>query len=275
VIASFRAEIIKQVRRPAIWIILAIAAALSLLFGYIIPYIIYTHPPQGVSAQDQADILKSMIPEGWLGNQIGGLALFGAAFCLILGVIVTGSEYGWNTIATILTQRPGRLAVLGGKLLALVLIAVVYEIVVVGPAAPASYIVARRLDAPMNWPSIPQFFGGVGAGLLLLCMWALGGAFLAILFRGTALAIGLGMVYLFVIENLITGFAGRLSVLKTIEKLLPGVNGGALISAVSNTSGNPGVDHVISATRGGITVAVYAAIFVIIATVVFRQRDVA
>jgi ABC-type transport system involved in multi-copper enzyme maturation permease subunit len=275
VIASFRAELIKQTRRPAIRIILAIAAALSLLFGYIIPYIIYTHPPQGVTVQDQASILTSMIPEGWLGNQIGGLALFGAAFCLIIGVLVAGSEYGWNTIATILTQRPGRLDVLGGKLLILVLIALVYEILVVGSAAPASYIVARRLDAPMNWPAISAFFGGVGAGLLLLCMWTLGGALLAILFRGTALAIGLGLVYLFVIESLITGFAGRLSVLKTIEKLLPGVNGGALISAIPHASGNPGVDHVISATRGGITIAIYTAIFVVIASAVFRRRDVA
>jgi ABC-type transport system involved in multi-copper enzyme maturation permease subunit len=275
VVASFRAELIKQVRRPAIWIILAIAGGLSLLFGYIIPYIIYTHPPQGVSVQDQADILASMIPEGWLGNQIGGLALFGAAFCLIIGVLVTGSEYGWNTIATILTQRPGRLDVLGGKLLALVLIALVYEIVVVGPSAPASYIIARRLDAPMNWPSIAEFFGGMGAGLLLLCMWTLAGALLAILFRGTALAIGLGLVYLFIVENLITGFASRLSVLKTIEKLLPGVNGGALISAVAHSSGSPGVDHVMSATRGGITVAIYTLIVIVIASAVFRRRDVA
>jgi ABC-type transport system involved in multi-copper enzyme maturation permease subunit len=274
-IASFRAEFIKQVRRPAVWIILAIAAVLSLLFGYIIPYIIYTHPPQGVSVQDQSNILTSITPEGLLGNQIGGLVLFGAAFCLIIGVLVAGSEYGWNTIATILTQRPGRLDVLGGKLLVLVLIAVVYEIVIIGPALPASYIAARRLDAPTNWPSLAEFLGGVGAGLLLLCMWTLGGALLAILFRGTALAIGLGMVYLFVIENLITGFAGRLSVLKTIEKLLPGVNGGALISSISHSAGNPGVDHVISATRGGITIAIYTAIFVVIASIVFRRRDVA
>ena len=37
----------------------------------------------------------------------------------ILGVLSVGSEFGWGTWKTLLTQRPGRLTVFGAKLVAL------------------------------------------------------------------------------------------------------------------------------------------------------------
>jgi hypothetical protein len=272
---SFVAEAMKMVRRPAYWILLGIGTALALAFGYIIPYLIYTHPPKGMKPQDRADVLAAIVPHGWLGNEVGGFPLFGAAFVLIAGVLAAGSEYGWGTVATVLTRRPRRLDVLGGKLLALVGFALVYELAMIVPGAPASYLAARRLGAPVDWPSLLMSARALGSGQLVLGFWALAGALLAILFRGTALAIGLGLVYLFVVENLVSGFAGQLDALRAIQKLLPGVNAGALLAGIPGTKGSPGVSHVVGTGHALLLVALYATLIVLVASALFRQRDVA
>lgn len=272
---SFVAELMKLTRRPAIWILIGIWFVLSILFGYIIPYIIYNNPPKEMSFTDRLTLLATMVPSGWLGASLGGFPLFGGAFLVITGALVTGSEYGWNTVATILLQRPGRLQVLLGKLLALGVFVIIFEIVVLGPNALASYLVARRLDATIAWPSATDILRGFGAGLLILAVWAVAGAFLGILFQGTSLSIGLGLVYLFVIASLISGFTGQLEILKTIDRYLPRANAGGLAGSFTGATGSPGISHLVSAAHGSIVLAIYGFAFLILSAYIFRTRDVA
>jgi len=272
--ASFVAGLMKLVRRPAMWVLVGIWFALAILFGYIIPYIVYNDPPKGMTVTERITLLLTMLPSGWLGNALGGFPLFGGAFLVIAGALVTGSEYGWNTVATILIQRPGRLKVLAGMLLALGVFVVIFELAVLGPDALASYIVARRLDAPIVWPSAMQILRGLGAGLLILAVWAVAGAFLGIVFQGTALSIGLGLVYLFVIATLISGFSGQLSLLKSIDKYLPRANAGGLAGSFTGASGSPGISHLVDATHATVMLFVYGIAFLVLAAYIFRTRDV-
>ncbi len=151
---SFVAEIMKLRRRPALWVLLALWFAMALAFGYLIPYLIYQNPPAGGAGFDGQLLLASIIPSGWLGNVVGGMPLFGAAMILIVGALVVGSEFGWSTMSTVMTQRPGRLKVLAGKLGALAVVVVAFEVVVFAPGAMASSVVARSLDAPLDWPAV-------------------------------------------------------------------------------------------------------------------------
>ncbi len=74
----------------------------------------------------------------------------------------------------------------------------------------------------MVWPSVGELLRGAGAAWLILVAWATVGASFATLLRGTALAVGLGLVYALVLENLITGLS---FVSETVEKVRLGLLG--------------------------------------------------
>ena len=54
---------------------------------------------------------------------------------------------------------------------------------------------------PVSWPGLFDLVRALGAGWLILAVWAMLGVLLGVLWRGTALAIGLGILYGLVIEG--------------------------------------------------------------------------
>ena len=120
-IASFQAEILKLRKRPATWVLLGVALALTQLFGYLLPYSSWATSDQNFQTEgmDPQAVLAGTLPGELVPTSLGGFPVFAGALALILGALATGSEYGWGTMQTALTQRPTRLAVYGGKLAAL------------------------------------------------------------------------------------------------------------------------------------------------------------
>ncbi len=119
-LASYRAELLKLRKRSAVWVLFGAGLVLSLIFGYLVPYLGYA---TGESTQTggipRAEVLRGMLPERVLDNALGGFPVFAGALALVLGAIVIGGEYTWGTLKTILTQRPGRGALLAGQFLGL------------------------------------------------------------------------------------------------------------------------------------------------------------
>ena len=64
---------------------------------------------------------------------------------------------------------------------------------------------------------------------LIFAAWTAFGLGLAVLFRGTALAIGLGLAYALVIDRLIAAFSGISDIVKTVSQGLLGTNANALV----------------------------------------------
>ncbi len=275
-LASFSAEMMKLRRRPSLWVLLVVWFLLSLAFAYIIPYLLYQNTPEGMTAPQRDQILASIVPGGWLGNVVSGFPLFGAAMVLIAAVLVVGSEYGWSTVGTVMTQGPGRLQVLAGKLGALALVSVAFELVVFVPGALASAVVGGALDAPADWPSVTEVVEVFAAGFLIFFAWAVLGALLAVTFRGTSLPIGLGLVWLLVIEGLIAGFAGSLEVLSTIRAGLPGANGGSLAASYAATvAETPGVSAVTGPLHAVIVLTIWGLGAIALSALFLRRRDIA
>jgi hypothetical protein len=71
---------------------------------------------------------------------------------LILGALTLGSEYGWTTFKTVLTQRPGRLALFFGKLLALGVVLALLVVLTLAAGAASGYVIVRLEDTPTGWP---------------------------------------------------------------------------------------------------------------------------
>lgn len=273
----FVAEIDKLLRWPAIWVLGMIFVLLALMFNYAIPYFTYTNPSGDVSAVAQEKMLATMLPEQAIGNMISGFPLFGGAIALILGVLVAGSEYGWSTFKTILVHRPGKFGLLSGKVLALAFILLIFVLVNFVFGALTSYVVAIIEIAPVSWPSMWDIINAFFSGWFILMTWGVFGVMLATLFRGTAMAIGLGLVYMLVVEGLIRAFARQSEILANLAKVLPGPNAGSLIAELVPSSlgaDTEGVIAVVGGTQASFVLTAYMISFVLISSLVMLKRDV-
>jgi ABC-2 type transport system permease protein len=271
---SIAAEVLVVRKRSSTWILLGIWSVLAVLFAYVIPYVEYSNGESGTA-------LARLLPQNLAGNLLGGFPFFGGVFALMLGVLALGSEYGWGTLKTVFIQRPGRLHVFGAKLLALAAALVPFAVSVFVLGAGASYVIAVREGAEIAWPSAWLLVRALAAGWLILAVWAAFGIFLAAVSRGTALAIGIGILYALVIEGLISAFASAVSWLEPVTEFFLRANAYSLVKglglsvddAAANGPGSFSGPYVDGA-QALLVLVLYAAAFLALSGFLLRRRDV-
>jgi ABC-2 type transport system permease protein len=285
--ASFAAELLKLRKRPATWVLALVWVAVVVLFGYLLTYSFVANPPEPaedvppeVQAQERAineAQLEALLPENLMENLFGsGIFGVGAAVVLILGALTAGSEYSWGTLKTVLSQRPGKLAVLSGKLLALGVFLVVFVALGLAAGAASSLVVARLEEAAVAWPTLGEALRGVGIGSLVFAVWGTFGFGLAVLFRGTPLAIGLGLAWALAVENTIAALPIRSDAYESFRRFTLGEN----TSGATSYFGSPFPEKfglpepLVEPERAAITLAAYTAAFVVLAALFFWRRDV-
>jgi ABC-2 type transport system permease protein len=278
---SYRAELLKLRKWPAMWILAAVLLVLSQVFGYVIPYVAYrSGGGSGFAAgETPAQLLADILPGRLVPNTLGGFPLFAGAIALIIGALVAASEYGWGTLKTILAQRPRRRSLLAGKLLSMATAILALVLTVFAVNALWSWVIAAAEGMPADWPSVLDLGRGIGAGWLILGMWSLLGALLGMLFRSTSLAVGLGLVWALAVENLVRGFAGVLGFLDAFQRGLPGVNAGSLVAALGAATldqpgGTPGVTAVVSGPQAVVVLGAYVVVLTLVAVVALQRQDV-
>jgi ABC-type transport system involved in multi-copper enzyme maturation permease subunit len=274
-VGSLRAELLMLRKRASTWILLAIWTTLALVFAYIVPYAQY------LNGSAQAP-LGDVLPENLVGTLMGGFPFFGGVLALMLGVLGFGSEYGWGTLKTLLTQRPGRLRVFGAKLLALAAVLVVFVLVVFALGALASYAIAVREGADVAWPSTWLLLRGLAAGWLILAVWAAFGVLLAVFSRGTALAVGIGILYALVIEGLLSALATQVSLFDRLVEFFVRANGYSLVVPLGVSSDDVGdrgpgsfSGPFVAWEQALLVLASYLVVFILLAALLLRRRDVA
>jgi ABC-type transport system involved in multi-copper enzyme maturation permease subunit len=276
-LAAFRAEWLKLSRRPATWLLGLVLAVVLLTLGYaflvVLVVVLGNQPPSrpGVPAGLRTlklDLAPAHFPQSTLGA-FSGLG-YGSAIAVILGVLAVGSEYGWGTLKTVFTQRPGRMTTFGGKLLALAVILAIYAVVVLACAAGASAVTGAIYGSPGGWPGPAEVAKAFLACWLIMGLWTALGAVLAVLFKQAPLAIGLGIVYSIAIEGLIVNTLSLDSSLKNVQRGFPGANATALV----NSFGSNAAGALVGPTQAVLVVAAFMVAFVVVAAVLLRARDV-
>jgi ABC-type transport system involved in multi-copper enzyme maturation permease subunit len=273
-LASFSAEMLKLYKRLATWILILVPLVLNQVFSYLVPYTSYLSAENERAAEQ---VLANRLPADLVLNSIGGFPVFAGAIALTLGALSVGSEYGWGTLKTTLIQRPRRLKVYAGKLLALAVVVLTIVLATFVLGVFSSSAIALSQSEVMDWPSLADLTQGIASGWLILMMWCLFGVMLAFVFRGTALPIGLGVVWIMGIENLIVNVAAPLlGLAETLQKGLPSVNAGSLVSALNGgeVGSAPGVNTTVDGTQATLVLIAYAVVFVLIAGFVLQRRDV-
>ena len=291
-LASLGAELLKISKRPSTWVLPLIWLAIIVLLNYTLTYTLLSNVPppafpEGTPEQQQEQLreqqeqfqeqqLRSLYPENLVLNLIPGYLSVGAPIALILGALAVGSEYGWATFKTILTQRPGRTALFLGKLLALGVILALLVALTFAAGAVSSLVVAALAGGPVKGPPPGELLRALGAGFLILAVWASLGALLSTILRSTALSIGLGLIYTLVLETVIFNLPIGSESFPNARNFFPVQNSVSLADSFSPQSpaGIAPPTPQIDGAQSTLVLLAYTAAFVVLATLVFRRRDV-
>ncbi len=273
---SVYAELLLIRKRASTWILLGLWVLLTAIFGYVFEYVTYL-----TGNVESAQLSARIIPSQLVGTFLEGYPFFGGVIVLILGVLTFGSEYGWGTLKTVYTQRPGRVRLFAAKLAALGIVLAVFVVVPFVVSALLSYFIALREDVAIVWPGVWLTVRGVATGWFLLAVWAAFGSLLAVLSRGTALAIGIGILYGLVIEGLISAFVNDVSVLRPLAEGFIRANGYSLVEPLGIVAENvrdrgPGsfAGPYVGSLQASLVLAGYLSAFVLLAGLLLRRRDV-
>ncbi|HEY8446215.1 MAG TPA: ABC transporter permease [Thermomicrobiales bacterium] len=275
---SIAAELMIVRKRAATWILLGIWIALAMFFGYILPYVSAPDGPEAVRQAEIADLLPGQL----VSAVLEGVPFFGGVLVLILGVLIMGGEYGWGTLKTLFTQRSSRTLIVGAKLVALGIVLLGFAMATFATSALASLVIAWLEDAPVTWPSASLVLRGIGATWLIFAVWAALGVLLAAISRGTALAIGIGILYGLVIEGLMAALFDQISLVQPLVEGLLRANGYSLaatlgVSTAATQENGPGMfsGPFVSGLQATLAMAAYLIAFVAITVGLIRRRDIA
>ncbi|NGN94907.1 ABC transporter permease [Nocardioides sp. KC13] len=278
IVNSTRAELLRLRKWSAIWVIVGAWLALSLSFGYVFNYVAYKTGDDNFAGDGATDaqLLAELMPSAIPDVIVSGLPMFGGALAMVVGALVAGNGFGWGTWKTVFTQGPGRLAAVGGSLAAVTIFIFAMMTATLALSAGVSVVIAATEGQTISMPTMGDLAESFGAGFLVLEMWALLGFLVGVLAKGPALAVGLGLVWSLVVENLLRGVGSLLSGIETVTDALPGTAGGSLAGAIiGGPNGTPGVLDAISGERALVTVAAYVLVAAVAAVVVMRRRDLA
>jgi ABC-2 type transport system permease protein len=278
--SSTRAELLRLLKWPVTWVVVGVWSVMNLFFAYILSYLTYrTAVSDGddlLARAQMADMSLAQLP----ATLVQGLPMFGGAVVLILAALATGSGYGWTTWKTVFAQGPRRLTAFAGTIAALAVIVTGLVLLTLTLDVLASIVVQSAESQALVWPALGSLAEGVGAALLIMLTFTLGGAVLGVIARSPALSVGLGLVWALVVENLLRGVAQLLGPLETLTDVLPGTAAGSLAGALGAAgpggaagTGTPGVLTTLTGSSAVGLLMVYAVVFLAVMAVAVQRRD--
>jgi ABC-type transport system involved in multi-copper enzyme maturation permease subunit len=266
-IATIKSEWRKNRFRPAFLVGSGLMAAITVLF-YSVSWYQATHPG---SAESAVSIL-SLYPSNFVNNAMGAGFPLGAAMAIVLGAILSGSDYSWGTLKTVLTQGPGRLTSWTGRVIVFMAWMAILTLVMFAVGAGYSVVIVATQNHGIVWPAAIDIVKGLGTMWLLLAAFGSVGLALGVLIKQSAAALGIGLVYLLAVEILAVRFIDGLNsgAYKWIGDLFIGQNATAL---TQNFAGRA-VSASIGAEQAVLVLAAYIIGLFIVAGALIRQRDV-
>ena len=195
-----------------------------------------------------------------------GISGFAQVFALLLGIICVTSEFRHGTVTPSLLIVPDRARLTLAKLGASLIVGLVLGIVATGGSALIGSLIlsARDIANPLSGSDVTEMVIG---GTVATALYAALGVGVGAIVRNQVGAVVGSLVYLFVLENLLTiakplrdpvakyGFAGV---------------GNGLTGAADPTADHPPLDQV----PAGLLLAAYCAILIVIGIALMKKRDI-
>ena len=276
-ITALAAEVLLLRKRLAPFVVGGAWVIMVVGFGFLVPYIVYA--TMGLSKQaGRAELLATLLPAAAHTTTAGTYPLFGGAIMLILGVLVTGSEYRWGTWTARLVQGPSRTQVVLAKFGVGAVTATVIATAALAAAMVTSGVIALTEQRPLSWPAASAVVASLGVAAFISIAWMSVGAALGVVFRGVGPALGVGLLWTLGLENAVSGLAGAVPGMEPVRAVLLEPASGSLVAALGEPSvgkgGAIGVGAYTSAATACAVLLGYAATAIAVATVMTRHRDI-
>jgi hypothetical protein len=138
-----------------------------------------------------------------------------------------------------------------------------------------SYVLTSVDSAALTWPAGADIARALAAAWLVTGIWTAIGFGLATAFRSTALAIGIGLVYMLLLEVLVINILSAFSdtdLLRGIKQALPGQNVSFLVQSFGSSSQRAPL--VVSGAQAAWVLAAYTAGAIVLSAGLVRRRDI-
>jgi ABC-2 type transport system permease protein len=258
-IAAFRAELVKVLRRR----VLVITAVTAAVFSIGSAAIVLAAAEPGAGRVSGRGVTVASLSDAGGGTEVFTTAVsFAGTFLFVVFVGVVAIEFSRGTFRTMLMYQPRRLRLLAGKLAALL----AFAAAVLAAAEVLTWTTARLLAptqdvATGRWISadaLGQAVADYGSVLFWVSGYAVLGMTLAVLVRSVPVALAIGIAWAGPFEHLLQDAwdpAGR---------FFPGL---LLEAFVAGGTSEVGV------TRALLTVAGYVTVAAALAGTIFARRD--
>lgn len=196
-----------------------------------------------------------------LENQYSVLSAGTAAslFAGLIGVMAITSEFRHGSIRSTFVVTPHRTRVIAAKVLASLLMGVLFGLAAIGLSFGLGYAILAARDIPLALSTGDILWLVLGTPVMTAAWAALGVGFGAVIRNQVFAVIGL-IVWTMVIDNLLIGLVPKI--------------GGYTLMGVSGAITSYPADYVLSAAAGGLLLLGYVAAFVVAGALLVARRDV-
>jgi ABC-2 type transport system permease protein len=182
-----------------------------------------------------------------------------ALFASLIGVMAITSEFRHGTIRPTFVVTPHRSRVIAAKVLASLLMGVLFGFAAIGLSFGIGYAILAGRDIPLALSTSDALWLVLGTPVLTAAWAALGVGFGAVARNQVFAVIGL-ILWTMIIDHLIIG-------------LVPRIGGYTLMGASGAIISDPS-DYALSAAAGGLLLTGYVAAFVAAGALLVARRDV-
>ncbi|WP_406072641.1 ABC transporter permease [Micromonospora sp. NBC_01638] len=269
-----RSELLK-IRTTSTWWIFALISlplwALTLLINWLQAETLTNGDLSEVPA-DQTDTLVAVAsPDALSSNLFTTGQFFGLLIVMLLGIIVVTSEFFHQTVTTTFLTQPHRTAVMGAKLAAAGILALLFWLVttvfnlIAGSAVLNAVGIESQLGNDAAWRAI-------GLNLLAYLLWAVFGVGIGVLIRsqigatvtGILLYLGGSIGAIFVIAILADRWGDWIN---NLQLLVPSLASSLMVTG-ADIPGNP------PRWAGAAVLIGYAVVTGVVGTLLMRRRDI-
>ena len=246
-----RAELLKLRSTRSAWIPLVVA------LGFAVLAVIATTSEAGRNGNPP--VSAGMLPD--LLQASGGKLVNGAV--LLTAIVLSAGEFRHRTSVTTFLGEPRRPRVVAAKLVAIAVAGVVVGLAAEALSAITSAVVFSAKDVPLHW-SDPDVLEAVVTVPVLAALFGVLGVGLGLLLRNTAAALGVALIWAFVIEGVLPAVAGE----PGLTRWLPSGVGDAVLNGASSTAAT------LSAGAALVVLIGYAAVLAAAGAAVTVRREV-
>ncbi len=274
-IATIKAEWRKSRLRPGFLIATGVIAGITVLV-YGANWYLALHPLATRGGDRSIVSLATLYPDQFVNNVMGAAFPIGAAMAIVLGALFAGSEYGWGTMKTMFTQRPGRLTVWAGRVVVFGAWMLILTFVLFGVGAAISVVVALFQGHAITWPAAIDLVKGIGAIWLVFMVNGSIGLALGVLIRQPAAALGIGLTYVLAVEIIAVRIINLINngQFKNVTEQFVNQNTTALTQSFTSPAFGTITAPVVSADHAVLVLAAYLIGLTIVAAGLLRLRDV-